>query len=526
MALDFPASPVNGQAYGSYIYNATVGAWQSKEDPATVAVTSPTAPASANNGDIWYNSNTGVSYVYYADGSSAQWVEIVSSAVPLLDTKADLAGATFTGDVIAPSFSTNSFKRIAMPDGAEYTTQTSSVTGAIKIVLPVGMTNTMVRMTIRVFEYTSNESFDLVVGGYNYSSTSTWVNTSAYILGSPGMNRQFSIRFGYDGSKSVVYVGELSSTWSYPQIYVTDVTIGYSGISLSWLDSWSISFESTAFAGVTSTLSSQQIGYQSSSSTANSLALRDSSANITSNAFISTQATGTAPFTVASTTVVSNLNADMIDGYHESAMLLTRSTGVSTNSTDFNTIVTPGSYGVGGNGNWTGSTNGPTTAYAYGQLVVTVNGNIVTQSYYTHSTGGHFIRTKYNASDWQAWQRISSDYNVTAVGSGGTGSTTAAGARTNLGLEQIKTLYGSFTATSYDSGVGNSGLVWWGEKTVSFGQTFAQIPTISVYCLTTGAVMTATPIQVSTTGFTFRAIRFQATLGTSDFAWSATGRIS
>jgi hypothetical protein len=104
MPLDFPANPVDGQQYGSYVYNATTGAWQSREDSATVAVTGPTAPTSANNGDIWYNTNTGVSYIYYSDGTSSQWVEIVSSAVPALNTKADLSGATFTGNVTAPRF--------------------------------------------------------------------------------------------------------------------------------------------------------------------------------------------------------------------------------------------------------------------------------------------------------------------------------------------------------------------------------------------------------------------------------------
>lgn len=102
MPLDFPANPTNGQEYGAYIYNATVGAWQAKEDPATVAVTSDVAPTSANNGEIWYNTTTGVSYVYYNDGNSGQWVEIVSSAVPALDSKADISGATFTGNISAP----------------------------------------------------------------------------------------------------------------------------------------------------------------------------------------------------------------------------------------------------------------------------------------------------------------------------------------------------------------------------------------------------------------------------------------
>lgn len=104
MALDFPANPVNGQAYGSYIYNASVGAWQSKEDPATVATVSTVAPASGNPGDIWYDSDDGTTYIYYDDGNSGQWVELLSSGVPLLNTKADLAGATFTGNVTAPRF--------------------------------------------------------------------------------------------------------------------------------------------------------------------------------------------------------------------------------------------------------------------------------------------------------------------------------------------------------------------------------------------------------------------------------------
>lgn len=55
--------------------------------------------------------------------------------------------------------------------------------------------------------------------------------------------------------------------------------------------------------------------------TADTIAARDSSGDITANAFESTVATGTAPLTVASTTVVSNLNADLLDGVQNSAMV-------------------------------------------------------------------------------------------------------------------------------------------------------------------------------------------------------------
>lgn len=124
MALDFPANPVDGQAYGAYIYNASVGAWQAKEDPATVATVSAVAPASGNPGDIWYDSDDGTTYIYYDDGNSGQWVELLSSGVPLLNTKADLAGATFTGNVTAPRFISN----IATGTSPLQVTSTTAVT--------------------------------------------------------------------------------------------------------------------------------------------------------------------------------------------------------------------------------------------------------------------------------------------------------------------------------------------------------------------------------------------------------------
>jgi hypothetical protein len=55
---------------------------------------------------------------------------------------------------------------------------------------------------------------------------------------------------------------------------------------------------------------------RSPSATANTVANRDASGDLTSRRFISTITTGTAPIAVSSTTGVTNLNADMVDGYH------------------------------------------------------------------------------------------------------------------------------------------------------------------------------------------------------------------
>ena len=199
-------------------------------------------------------------------------------------TARDINGTSINGSAnyaIGRIYDTN-YRRITNPGGAEYVTTTASVTGAIAITLPVGMTNTMVRMTIKVYEYTTNESFEIHCGGYNAASGTTWANNPfAYIVGNPGVDRRFTVRFGYDSValKAIVYIGELASTWSYPQVYVTDVQAGYSGNAVTWTTGWAIGFEVTAFKAVTATITNSQVGYAVSTNTANSTVLRDGSGN-------------------------------------------------------------------------------------------------------------------------------------------------------------------------------------------------------------------------------------------------------
>ena len=94
-------------------------------------------------------------------------------------------------------------------------------------------------------------------------------------------------------------------------------------------------------------------------------------------------------------------------------------------------------------------------------------------------------------------------------------------------LDKIHTDYVTFTGGAFNSGIGNSGLVWWGELTVSFGQTFVEPPSVVVYCLTTGAVMYGVVLSITTTGFTFRAVRLQAALATGfSYAYAVVGRLA
>jgi len=204
------------------------------------------------------NNSTLIATTAYADAAAA--------AVPI-GNYLPLAGGTLTGGLVGTfaNFSQGVYDdssgiRVVNPGGGSRTTQDSSTTGAIKITLPVSWTNTMLRMTIKVYEYTTNESFTVVCGGYNYSPSTSWYNTFAYIESSAKLDRNFTVRFGHDGSKCCIYIGELTSGWTYTQVFVTDVQIGYSGLTGSaWRSGWVVGFEASAFGTITQTEVNPQV---------------------------------------------------------------------------------------------------------------------------------------------------------------------------------------------------------------------------------------------------------------------------
>lgn len=85
-ALNFPLSPNDGDVYGNYVYDATEGVWNANpQQLASRFVTSATQPTSPSNGDGWLDTNTGKTYIYYNDGSSAQWIESGNPVIGFVD---------------------------------------------------------------------------------------------------------------------------------------------------------------------------------------------------------------------------------------------------------------------------------------------------------------------------------------------------------------------------------------------------------------------------------------------------------
>lgn len=137
---------------------------------------------------------------------------------------------------------------IAYPDGGRYSTTTTSMTGYLKITLPQSWTNTMMSFTITIYDYSVNTSTKYFVSGYNYSASSSWSNCTVYAVGNNTklQNSNYKVQFGHDGTKCAIYIGESTTKWNYPQISISDITLGYSNATHgNWKSGWSISFTTT-----------------------------------------------------------------------------------------------------------------------------------------------------------------------------------------------------------------------------------------------------------------------------------------
>lgn len=91
--IDFPNSPINNQTVVvngvTYTYDSAKNRWNRTVSiggggggGASVTV-GTTAPASPSNGDLWFDSTDLLLYMYYADGSSNQWVQVIPSGTSI-----------------------------------------------------------------------------------------------------------------------------------------------------------------------------------------------------------------------------------------------------------------------------------------------------------------------------------------------------------------------------------------------------------------------------------------------------------
>jgi hypothetical protein len=115
---------------------------------------------------------------------------------------------------------------LTRPKGASYTTTASSVTGAIKIKLPPGVpVHGMWKMTVKIYEYGQRgNGYTIELGCHLYPSTA--YNRYQWML-TTDTGAVLPIRYGTDGTSGCVWIGENGTTWSYPQIHVTEFSNGF-----------------------------------------------------------------------------------------------------------------------------------------------------------------------------------------------------------------------------------------------------------------------------------------------------------
>jgi len=148
---------------------------------------------------------------------------------------------------------------IPHPRGAQFRSDSAALVGYIKIELPtdIGITpDDMVSFHVDVYDYTTNETISVFIGGYTYTSTSTtaayWYNPTA-IITTKHTGKDFNVRYGYDGTHFYVAIGETTSVWSHPSIVVRDFQCSYRGNVEHYIDGWAISTETTTLSGVDET---------------------------------------------------------------------------------------------------------------------------------------------------------------------------------------------------------------------------------------------------------------------------------
>lgn len=152
--------------------------------------------------------------------------------------------ATFSNNLITTNgIADPGYVRITNPEGG-ISVGNSPTSAAIKIALPANgsFTNIMLSFTVHIFDYALGKTRTLKIAGYTYYNQD-WYNMSVYQSGGELIGN-INVRFGVEGGRNCVWIGETNTYWSYPNIFVTDVQCGHSQTA-NLTSGWTISLVTT-----------------------------------------------------------------------------------------------------------------------------------------------------------------------------------------------------------------------------------------------------------------------------------------
>jgi len=180
----------------------------------------PTRSGDGNFSQFLFTENSDMNMVYLRSGNTegwTQWKRIDTDYNHVnLSSLSYRAGNLNLGGYI--SFVKDSYMRFY-----------GTAKGAIKITLPTSWASLMMRFDVNIYVYATNATATYTLGGFNYvypsdPSGGYWVNPSAYCCcpnSSPQGN--LKVRFGHDGSKCCIYIGETTMSTAYCMVDITNI---------------------------------------------------------------------------------------------------------------------------------------------------------------------------------------------------------------------------------------------------------------------------------------------------------------
>lgn len=235
MAINFPTGVHNltydfgGIRYSYYDPNGTGGYWR----VATAGTTGAASGAEVNG------ATDAVKYISpkaLSDSAYLQESEINSKMDARYVTAVDGRSRIADGETLGNT------RHQAIVSGGQMQSREPLATGSIHVRLPNPFSEaTMVSFWVDIFEYSLQKSVSYFISGYCSTFTSSWINVTANRVGGTNIEDKHKvIKFGKsDAGYPVIQFGEAGSIWSYPQVLVRDMHLGYlDTVADSWFGDW------------------------------------------------------------------------------------------------------------------------------------------------------------------------------------------------------------------------------------------------------------------------------------------------
>ena len=169
------------------------------------------------------------------------------------------ASVSARGEAYFNAVGTNNY--ISYPNGGFFSSYGS--TGYIIITIPASYKScTMMRFNVEIYNYSGGTSTTYTIGGYNYED-GNWYNVFAYAnrQGTTGYGN-LTVRFGHNGTHSIIWIGESNTSYSYPKVRITNVTLGHSTTDYNtWASGWSVTIATIAPTNISQTVTNPATNY-------------------------------------------------------------------------------------------------------------------------------------------------------------------------------------------------------------------------------------------------------------------------